>query len=540
MTADELSPSLEAACSRWPDRVALVHRGRALTYGQLWAEVQALARGYRRLGIAPGDRIMCALATTPMHIVAAHAAWACGAVHVGAHPDLTGPELATLVERLDARGLLLEPMDRHGDTSTRRRTVALSCPGLMRIVSEGTPESGELLLADLLAEAGSAEPGSSEPRLDDGGPTDPPATSESGPADLVFFTSGTTGVPKAVCETLAALQAKVDFFAGFVRPGPDDVHLLYLPLCHAFGLKLSLLALRSGGRLVLVDRFYPRAVLDVMASEQVTVLAGTPTHLTLLLDAVDRGRHGDNHLRWVVTAAAPLSPALAEQVYTHLGAGLFVVYGCSEGFLTVTADRDEILRGSVGKEVFASPANSPAGGLVSIAGPNESMRSPPGEVGEIVYSTAGPVRYWDAPATGADGWYRSGDMGRIDAHGGLVVLGRLKELVNRGGLKVSPVEVEAALSRHPDIADVAVIGTPDPVLGEAVCACVVSSCGVTPTVAELRAFLCPTLAHHKLPDEVCYLAGIPRSSLGKVERARLRSMVVDEGAPRERLRSRPH
>ncbi len=531
MTAEELSPSLEAACSRWPDRVALVHRGRALTYAQLWAEVQALARGYRRLGVAPGDRIMCALATTPMHIVAAHAAWACGAVHIGAHPDLTGPELAALVERLGARGLLLEPMDRHHDTSTRRRTVAVSCPGLMRIVSGGTPERGEHLLADLLVEAGSSEPG-----LDDGGPTDPPATSGSGPADLVFLTSGTTGLPKAVCETLGALKAKVDFFAGFVHPGPDDVHLLYLPLCHAFGLKLSLLALRSGGRLVLVDRFSPRAVLDVLASEQVTVLSGTPTHLTLLLDVVDRGSQGDGHLRWVVTAAAPLSPALAEQVYTQLGASLFVVYGCSEGFLTVTADRAEILRGSVGKTVFACPANSPAGGVVAIADPSGSMQLPGGEVGEIVYSTAGPVRYWDAPATGADGWYRSGDIGRIDAHGGLVVLGRLKELVNRGGLKVSPVEVEAALSRHPDLADVAVIGTPDPVLGEAICACVVSSGGAPPTVAELRAFLCPTLAHHKLPDEVCSLERIPRSSLGKVERARLRSMVVDGVALRERLR----
>lgn len=521
MTPSDLAPSLEAACEDWPDRVAMVHRGQTLTYARVWDRVQALAHGYRRLGIAPGQRVVCALPTGPIHLIAAHATWACGAVHVGAHSDLTGPELATLAERLGARALLLDAADRHGDRTTRRRTLALTNPGLLRIVAEGPVEEGELALAEL---------------LDEPGPTERPAVAEPGPIDLVFLTSGTTGAPKAVCETLPALGAKVDFFAGFVQPAPADVHLAYLPLCHAFGLKLSLLALRSGGRLVLLDRFSPSTVLDLVASEEVSVLAGTPTHLTLLLDALDPGHHRVETLRWVVTAAAPLSPALAEQVYARLSPGIFVVYGCSEGFLTATTDRGAILRGSVGSTVFASPDTGPAGGEVRVAGPADPAPLPPGEVGEIVYSTARPVHYWGGPEAGAEGWYRSGDLGRINADGGLVVLGRLEEVVNRGGLKVSPVEVEAALVRHPQIADVAVVGAPDPVLGQAICACVVPTGDDPPTLADLRAFLCPSLAHHKLPDELCSLERIPRSSLGKLDRAALRALVVDGDVPRQRLR----
>lgn len=535
MTPVALAPTLEVACARWPERVALVHRGRTMTYAQTWSAVQVLARSYRRLGVAPGQRVVCALPTTPSHLIAAHAAWACGAVHVGAHPDLTGPELAALVQRLGASTLLVEAQDRHGDARARRRALAQACPGLRRIVSEGMAEDGELALADLLAEGEAPEPSV----------VAPPATG-AGSTDLVFLTSGTTGTAKAVCETLPALGAKVELFAGFVRPGPGEVHLLYLPLCHAFGLKLSLLALRSGGRLVLVDRFSAAEVLDLVVQDQVRVLSGTPTHLTLLTEALDQGRHHVDTLRWVVTAAAPLAPALAKQVYGQLNAEIFVVYGCSEGFLTVTTDRHEILRGSVGSTVFASPDNSPAAGQVGIADtiadptadPTDSPMLTPGEVGEIVYSTTMPVRYWDGPEVGADGWYRSGDLGRVDAHGGLVVLGRLKELVNRGGLKVSPVEVEAALARHPAIADAAVVGTPDPVLGEAICACVVPAGPMPPTLAELRAHLCPSLARHKLPDELCTLERIPRSSLGKLDRGALRALVVDGEVPRERLRPR--
>jgi acyl-CoA synthetase (AMP-forming)/AMP-acid ligase II len=159
-------------------------------------------------------------------------------------------------------------------------------------------------------------------------------------------------------------------------------------------------------------------------------------------------------------------------------------------------------------------------------------------VGEIAFGARGPVHYWRAPDAAVDGWYYTGDLGRIDTNGRIYVLGRLKELVNRGGLKVSPTEIEAAAARHPGLADAAVIGTPDPVLEEAICLCVVPAGPDHPGLAELRSFLSESLARHKLPDEVAVVGAIPRTKIGKVDRPALALAVEAAGGPIERLRPR--
>jgi fatty-acyl-CoA synthase/2,3-dihydroxybenzoate-AMP ligase len=147
------------------------------------------------------------------------------------------------------------------------------------------------------------------------------------------------------------------------------------------------------------------------------------------------------------------------------------------------------------------------------------------------------VHYWRDPDAATDGWYRTGDLGRVDPDGRVYVMGRLKELVNRGGLHVSPTEVETAIRLHPGVADAAVVATPDPVLGEAVCACIVPSPGGDrPDLAALRTFLARALARHKLPDELCVVESIPRTKIGKVDRAALRAEVLDGGRGRERWR----
>ncbi|MBW3574477.1 MAG: fatty acid--CoA ligase family protein, partial [Actinobacteria bacterium] len=163
---------------------------------------------------------------------------------------------------------------------------------------------------------------------------------------------------------------------------------------------------------------------------------------------------------------------------------------------------------------------------------------PRGEIGEIAFRAAAPVRYWRRPPVATSGWYHTGDLGRIDDDGRVFVLGRLKQVVNRGGLKVSPGEVEVAMVRHPGVADAAVIATPDPVLGEATCACVVASDGDPPDLDELRSFLGTSLARHKLPDELCVVDAIPRTPIGKIDRPALERLVVGGDRPRERLRPR--
>lgn len=520
--SSELAGTVQAACERWGPRPAVTHRGRTLTYAELWERILALAGAYRSLGIRPGDRVVCQLSACPEHVIALNAAWACGAIHVGAPKDLTGPELAALVARTQATAVVYQPPSGRTDPLAPLRAVRETHPSTIPIVHGHGAESGQHELSELLG----SPVGGPEPRA------------PSGPDDtaLLLLTSGTTGRPKAVMETLPALWAKMQFFADALSPGQDDVHLMYLPVCHAFGLKLSLMALTSGGRLVLLDRFSAQEALRLVDEEGVTVLPGTATHLTLLLDSLDPGRHRTDTLRAAVSAAAPLPPALVDGLHERLGVGLLHVYGCSEGFLTCTTDRADIRRGSVGHTVFQGPEGSPPDGSVAILDPDRRASLPPGEVGEIAFGASRPVRYWEEPAVATDGWYRTGDLGWRDRDGRLFVSGRLKEVVNRGGLKVAAGEVEAALVRHPHLADAAVVPAPDPVLGEAICACVVSTVARPPALAELRAFLGERLARHKLPDELCVLESIPRSGVGKVNRAGLAALVVEADLPRERLR----
>ncbi|MDP8992305.1 MAG: acyl--CoA ligase [Actinomycetota bacterium] len=526
MAAETLAPSLDVACERWADRPAITFGDETITYSRLGERLRALAAAYHRLGIGPGDRVLCQLPDRPEHVMAMHAAWANGAIHVGGDHDLTAQELSWLVGWTGAAALLFQPRADGPDPLAPVRAVREAHPETRLLLQGATVDGGGVhALGELLEPAG-ALPTRAPPLL---GPDD---------TGLLLLTSGTTGKPKGVMETLPHCWAKMQFFADAFRPGPDDVHLLYLPMAHVFGLRLSLLALLSGGRLVLLDRFSPEAALRLVGEEGVTVLPGMPTHFRLLLDRLDRARHDVGSLRWAVSAATSMPRPLAEAIYSELGAEILYVYGCSEGFTTETIDRDDILCGSVGSTVFRGPPGAPPDGRVAVMDPETGDLLAPGQVGEIVFGAAHPVRYWRAPEVATDGWYHTGDLGRVDEDGRVFVLGRLKELVNRAGLKVAPSEVEAAIVRHAGVADAAVIATPDPVLSEATCACVVPTDGEPPGLADLRAFLAPTLARHKLPDELCVVQRIPRTRVGKVDRAALAKQVLDGDLPRERLRPR--
>jgi acyl-CoA synthetase (AMP-forming)/AMP-acid ligase II len=517
----QLAPNLQAACRRWAGRPAVTFSGTTMSYAELGRGVAHLAAAYRRLGIGAGDRIVCQLPNCPEHLMAVNAAWAVGAVHVGTDNDLTGPELAWLVERTEAAALLFGPAPHSPDPLGPLRAVRDARPATRLIVRDAN-EPGTHALGDLLGGRDEADDWAPLHRPDD--------------TAHLLLTSGTTGRPKAVMETLPACWAKMQFFADAFAPGPDDVHLLYLPVAHVFGLRLALLALLSGGRLVLAERFSPRRALEAVEEERVTVLPGMPAHFTLLLDALDRGDQATSSLRWAISAASTLPQPLVDRIYDRLQVELLYVYGCSENFTVLTTDRDEIRRGSVGRTIFRGPEGTPPDGTVAVLDPASGEPLPPGTVGELAFGATRPVRYWKDADAATDGWYRTGDLGRVDPAGRVYVLGRLKELVNRGGLHVSPSEVETAMRLHPGVADSAVVATPDPVLGEAICACVVPGDGAPPDLGELRDFLAPVLARHKLPDELCMVDAIPRTKIGKVDRPALRNVVLAGGRRRDRWR----
>ena len=522
-----LCATLEQACERWAARPAITAGEVTWSYAELWERVQSLAAGYERLGIGRGDRVLCQLRNCPEHVAVIGATWQRGAIQVGADNDLTGPELVRLAQRLQARALVFGPRADAEDPLGPARAVRAECPDTAVIV-HGVEATG-----------GSAEPAafhSLEALMTAGGSV---AADLPGPLDtaVLFLTSGTTGEPKAIVESRSAHWAKMQLFADGFLPGTDDVHLLYLPISHVFGFRLALLALLRGGRLVLLERFSPVRALEVVEAEGVTVLPAVPAHLRLLRERHDPARHDVSSLRWVLAAAARLPRELAEWVYEVLEARIMYVYGCSEGFTTITNRSEDVLAGSVGSNVFVGPPGTPASGVVRVIDPDSGEPLPAGETGEIAYQSRMPVAYWDHPPAAADGWYRTGDLGHLDEAGRVYVTGRIKELINRGGLHVSIAEVETALQGDPRLADAAVIAAPDDVMGEAVCACIVPAPGASaPDLASLRDALSGRLARHKLPDELCVLDSIPRTDIGKVDRRPLSAYVLGGEVPRERFR----
>lgn len=523
------SPTLAAAMAsvwhRWPERTAVVCGAQRFTYAELARAVASLAGAYQQLGVASGERIICSVANRFEYLVALMAAWEYGAVHVGVDYQATAPELAAAADLTEAGTLIYEPPSHLPNPLAPLDLLRRQRPGLRIIV-----------VTDHLVPRGYLR----WPATPAVGEAHTPAKPAVGPAPddaaIIFITSGTTGSPKATVGFHGNLGQRWPRLAGWLRFSPDDVHLAQLPLSHGFGLMMAVAALLGGGRLVLLDRFSADEALALIGREGVTVLNGAPAHFKLILNRLDAIRHQVGTLRLSVGTAAPFPPELVNAIWDSLGVDFMLMYGSSEGVGVATTEAADILRGSVGR---------PEPGSVTVVGPDREAL-PVGSVGEVAFSRAFyPVRYWqgtdarklpEPPPPGADGeagWYYSGDLGRIDDEGRLYIYGRIKHLIDRGGLKVDPAEVEMALLRCPGVADAAVTGQPNPVLGETVAACVTLLPGHHLTLDQLRDVLGQALMPAKLPEELYLLDSIPRTPIGKVDLPRLRAAIA--ALPSQRL-----
>ncbi|MBD0323470.1 MAG: long-chain fatty acid--CoA ligase, partial [Aldersonia sp.] len=445
-----LNAALTDAVRRWSDRPAIQFEDRVTTYAGLADLVARLAAAYQELGVRRGDRLVCQVGNRPEHLVAAATAWDRAAVHVAADHELPGPELCGYLHRTDAKALLYAPITGVADPYEPLRMVRKRHPNVRVIVVGGDPLPGTVAFHDLV---------DTPPAADSVLPNPPTADDPA----AIFTTSGTTGAPKMPMGYHGKLHRSWTRLGKELGFGSDDVHLSHLPLAHGLGLMLMTAALMTGGKLVLVERFSAAAVLPLVERERATVLHGSPAHFTLLLDRLDGEPCDISSLRIGVASGAAFTPTLLRSIFDRMDMDLMLMYGASEGVGVGTTDRAEMLGGSVGR---------PEPGTVAIMD-EAGEPLPAGRSGEIAFSRGvSPVRYWEAPRDGAPagpapeqatGWYHSGDLGRIDAEGRLYVLGRVKDQINRGGLKVDPLEVEEALLRCPDIADAAVLGVANPV-----------------------------------------------------------------------------
>lgn len=361
---------------------------------------------------------------------------------------------------------------------------------------------------------------------------------EAGPGDPAWlvFTSGSTGAPKGVVHThrslLAAARGSVEG-----RQVPEHgVYLFPFPMCHIAGYNV-LVQHATGSAVVLAARFEPEDFVTTVNAHGVTSCSLAPTMLHALLAHLDGGGETMPTLRMIGYGAAPISADLIGRAIRELNVDFHQGYGMTETGGNVTFLGPAEHRAAAGDAGILRTAGRPHSEVeIAIAGADENLLAA-GEAGEVV--VRGPQvmsGYWRAEQTAVDpdGWFRTGDIGRIDATGRLIIVDRAKDVIITGGENVSSREVEDALSTHPDIDMVAVVGVPDEYWGEAICAVVVPRLGRSPSPADLVAHVRASISAFKRPRHIVFTDALPLTPNGKVAKDQVRTFArARAGTPSE-------
>jgi long-chain acyl-CoA synthetase len=334
---------------------------------------------------------------------------------------------------------------------------------------------------------------------------------------VILYTSGTTGRPKGAELTHANLIKNADVTGDeLLQLGPDDVIFGGLPLFHSFGQTCTLnTAVAAGASLSVLPRFDPAQALRLVADHRATVFAGVPTMYSALLHVPNRADFDVSALRVCVSGGAAMPVEVLRQFEDAFGCIVLEGYGLSETSPVASFNHPDRERkpGSIG-----TPIRGVEMRVVDSAG----AELPQGEVGEIAIRGHNIMKgYWNKPeatseAISADGWFRTGDIGRMDEDGYYYIVDRKKDLIIRGGYNVYPREIEEVLYEHPSVAEAAVIGMPHPDLGEEVGAAVVLKPGASVTAEELRDYVKGQVAAYKYPRRVWFLEALPKGPTGKI------------------------
>ncbi|HUM10925.1 MAG TPA: o-succinylbenzoate--CoA ligase [Myxococcaceae bacterium] len=465
-----------------PEGLALVALDRQWTWATLDREVARVADVLRSQSVRRGERVAVLAANHPSTVVLLFALRRLGAALVPLNVRLAPPELRAQVDRAHPRMLLAD--------ADRREVL----PGTVPF--EGWPDVAAL-----------------------------PWPGDDSHADAdwaLLFTSGTTGEPKAARLSVGALDALARASAANLGPHPADRWLCNLPLFHVGGLGTAVRCAHDGSTLVLHPRFDAGAVVAAVRDQGITHLSLVARTLEQCLDAgLQRGQ-----LRGVLVGGGPVPRALVERARVA-GIPVLLTYGLTEACSQVTTERPG--------EADGHTAGAPLPGLeVQILG-EDGRALPEGEEGTI--AVRGPTLmqgYLDDDAATAGvlrgGWLHTGDIGRLDRAGRLTVLARRTDLILSGGENVYPAEVEAVLATHPAVAEVAVVGRPDPRWGQVPVAVVVPR-PAAGSLGELKAWARARLAAFKVPAEVFPAAALPRTAAGKVDRAAVQASVAAPSGP---------
>lgn len=526
-----LSALIRSRAGERGDAPAFVTPARTWRYTDLDAESNRLANGLAALGVGPGDRVGCLTRHTAECICLLLACAKLGAVCAPYNWRLAAGELEYVISHGEARVLL-------SDAFMLPTLAQIAMPGVRRILVIDAAEAPD---ASAQADA-DADAAASPTRIDalSAFRAGFPATDPGGPARptdtvLQLCSSGTTGLPKGVELTHFGLLEMCGYLRILFGQGQDIVQLNVLPTFHVSGTVNALWTVFEGAMTVAYPEFDPERVLQAIAEHRVRCAFLVPAMMQFLLHSPAIGRADLSSLRTIGYGGSPIGEQLLTEVMQAFGCDMVQVYGATEvsGTLTVLSAQDH--HPSPERADLLRSAGKPIAGVeLRIVNLETFAEQPEGVVGEVWVRTRtlmkGYFRNDDATreafplgrdADGFGGWYRTGDAGYLRG-GYLYIHDRVKDMVISGGENIYPAEVENAVACHPAVAEVAVIGVPDPVWGESVKACVVLRDGAQVSEAELLAFTRERLAHYKCPKSIDFMPELPRNPSGKLLKRMLR------------------
>jgi 2,3-dihydroxybenzoate-AMP ligase len=506
---ESLGAMLRARAIRYPQRVALVCGARRWTYAELDHRCDQLAAGLARTGVAAHDRVVVQLPNVAEFFVACFALFRLGALPLMALPAHRRAEVAWFCQFAEASAYIVADHDHGFDYRTLARKVLAEAPSLRHVIVAG--DAAEFIAFDSLYDAARHFP-------------DP----DAGAVAFLQLSGGSTGLPKLIPRTHDDYLYSVRASADICQLDQHTVYLCALPVAHNFPLSSpgTLGVLHAGGCIVLARQANPDHAFALIEAEQVTITALVPPLAMAWLDAAPEARHDLGSLQLLQVGGARLSDESARRVGPVLGCALQQVFGMAEGLVNYTrpGDAPDIVSGTQGRPI--SPDDE-----VRIVDDDDQPVAP-GTIGHL--QTRGPYTirgYYRAAAHNAraftaDGFYRTGDLVLQLPSGHLVVEGRAKDQINRGGDKVAAEEVENHLLAHPAVHDAALVAMPDAYLGERSCAFVIAR-GAAPKSRELATFLRQRgLAQFKIPDRIEFIDQFPKTGVGKVDKRLLRERIA--------------
>ncbi len=515
---------IASTAERFGDRTAVVEDGRRLTYRELVDRSRQFGAALVASGVDPGDRVAVWAFNCTEWIVAALGLFQADAVLVPVNTRFKGAEAADVLLRSRAKVLVTVTDFLGTDYVAMLAGTGTELPALETVVvARGPAVEGTVSWEQFIARGTGVELAEVERRAATVTPDDP--------CDILF-TSGTTGVPKGVVQTHGGTTKVATDWVAMTGLDADDRYLMVNPYFHMFGLKAGILAAVSAGATMI-----PEAVFDVdrvlakVDSERVTVLPGAPTLYQGILDHPDRHRYDTSTLRVAVTGAADIPVELIRRLDAELSFSVVITgYGLTEGgTATATSPGDDV-------DTIATTVGRPRPGFELRILDGEGNDVAPGEPGEVVLRGSSIMsHYLDDPEATAeartkDGWLRTGDLGIVDPAGCLRIVGRSKDMFIVGGFNAYPAEIENGLLGHPDLTQAAVIGIPDPRLGEVGMAFVVVRPGARVTGDDIIGWCRDHMANYKVPRAVELVDDLPRNATGKVLKDDLRRRGLRDGS----------